>query len=100
MGRKSQAINWGGQDSYKSCTGALPALQTPVHKPHALEIPILATMWCTTVTSKFLHTEIFAVLPIAPWWYYYSYFTVITPPKHREVKQLAPVISKAEDLGF
>lgn len=99
MGRKSQETNWGGQESYilhrtpprpaDPCTPASPSGNN-----------VLATMYWTTVTSKFLHFEIFAVLTIAPWWYYYSYFTVIKTAKHREAKQLLSIISRTEDLGF
>lgn len=78
-----------------------PCLADPcTQTSHSRNNIVLAAMWWTTVTSKLLHTEIFAVLTIAPWWYYYSYFTAIKYSKHREVKQLVPVISKAEDLGF
>ena len=99
MGRKSQYINWGGQESYEFCTGSLPVpADTCSQASHAGNNIVLAIMYWTTVLSKFLHIEIFAVLTIAPWWYYYSYFTVIKTSKHREVEQLLSVNSKAGDL--
>ena len=70
-----------GQGSYKSwaemlllCRQGYTDLTFPAgHK--------LATVFWTTVKSQLLHTEIFAVLQTALWWYYYPHFTMIKKKK-------------------